>query len=250
MIPIFRKIRKKMADDNKPVKYLRYAIGEIALVVIGILIALQINNWNEVRKTENMGKVYIGEIYADLKNEVTNLNAILFGLQNQYDGTESVLSFFESDDKVIKDTIQFTNNHWAPAKIFIIQRDKNTYDELSGSGQIGLLKNDSLSKLLDRFYDNLDMRIINFKEYPLQMRMELRKLTFPIGSVKDAKYDFVHDKLTKAFIQEYLSNEEVYETLLAIFKTCRYNIKFFKASLLEAEILIKHMEENYPELKE
>ncbi len=50
MIPLFRKIRKKMADDNKPMKYARYAIGEIILVVIGILIALQINNWNEERK--------------------------------------------------------------------------------------------------------------------------------------------------------------------------------------------------------
>ena len=49
MIPFFRKIRKKMADDNKPLKYFRYAIGEIVLVVIGILIALQINNWNERR---------------------------------------------------------------------------------------------------------------------------------------------------------------------------------------------------------
>ena len=39
-----------MADDNKPLKYMRYAIGEIILVVIGILIALQINNWNEERK--------------------------------------------------------------------------------------------------------------------------------------------------------------------------------------------------------
>ena len=50
MISFFRKIRKKLADDNKPVKYLRYAIGEIVLVVVGILIALQVNNWNEVRK--------------------------------------------------------------------------------------------------------------------------------------------------------------------------------------------------------
>jgi hypothetical protein len=57
MINFFRRIRNqpageagKMADDNKPMKYMRYAIGEIALVVIGILIALQINTWNEERK--------------------------------------------------------------------------------------------------------------------------------------------------------------------------------------------------------
>ena len=50
MINFFRKIRKQLADDNKPLQYMRYAIGEIALVVIGILIALSINNWNEERK--------------------------------------------------------------------------------------------------------------------------------------------------------------------------------------------------------
>ena len=52
MIGFFRKIRKQLADDNKPLKYMRYAIGEIVLVVIGILIALSINNWNEQRITK------------------------------------------------------------------------------------------------------------------------------------------------------------------------------------------------------
>ena len=52
MIPFFRKIRYRLANNNQFLKYSRYAIGEIVLVVIGILIALQINNWNENQKKE------------------------------------------------------------------------------------------------------------------------------------------------------------------------------------------------------
>ncbi len=48
-----------MADDNKPLKYARYAIGEIVLVVIGILIALQINNWNEANKLRKWKFLYL-----------------------------------------------------------------------------------------------------------------------------------------------------------------------------------------------
>ena len=64
MINFFRKTRKKLADNNQFFKYSRYAIGEIALVVIGILIALQINNWNEARKN----KIVEIEILKNLKN--------------------------------------------------------------------------------------------------------------------------------------------------------------------------------------
>ena len=56
---------------------MKYAIGEIVLVVIGILIALQINNWNEQRKIENKGKDYIQEIYKELKIEKSNIDLIL-----------------------------------------------------------------------------------------------------------------------------------------------------------------------------
>ena len=52
MIPFFRKIRKKLADNNQFLKYSRYAVGEILLVVIGILIALQVNNLNEQMKEQ------------------------------------------------------------------------------------------------------------------------------------------------------------------------------------------------------
>ena len=74
MVPFFRKIRKKMADDNRPLKYARYAIGEIVLVVIGILIALQINTWNEGRKSKKATMVYMDRSIDDLKSDTIMLS--------------------------------------------------------------------------------------------------------------------------------------------------------------------------------
>ena len=77
MIKFFRKIRKQLADDNKPLKYMRYAIGEIVLVVIGILIALSINNWNETNKNEREQIVFLNNLKNDLKNDLIQLDQIL-----------------------------------------------------------------------------------------------------------------------------------------------------------------------------
>lgn len=73
MIPLFRKIRKKMADDNRPLQYMRYAIGEIILVVIGILIALQINSWNETKKLQRRELTLLSELNSNLEINIRNL---------------------------------------------------------------------------------------------------------------------------------------------------------------------------------
>lgn len=67
MIKFFRKIRFNLMEQNKTSKYFKYAIGEIILVVIGILIALQINNWNENRKAKQNEKALYGRMIMDLK---------------------------------------------------------------------------------------------------------------------------------------------------------------------------------------
>ena len=66
MIKFFRKIRQKLLSENKFSKYLIYAIGEIVLVVIGILIALQINNWNESKKTALEEQALLKDLQIDL----------------------------------------------------------------------------------------------------------------------------------------------------------------------------------------
>jgi hypothetical protein len=69
MIKFFRKIRQKLVSENKFSKYLLYAIGEILLVVIGILIALQINNWNDGRKNEIKEYKLLTEMQGNLQTD-------------------------------------------------------------------------------------------------------------------------------------------------------------------------------------
>ncbi len=69
MIKFFRNIRRKLLSENKTGKYLKYAIGEILLVVIGILIALSINNWNENRKSDIELNNYLGLMREELQQD-------------------------------------------------------------------------------------------------------------------------------------------------------------------------------------
>jgi Family of unknown function (DUF6090) len=93
MIKFFRNIRQKLLTENKFSKYLLYAIGEIVLVVIGILIALQINNWNETRKDQH-------ELTSILQNITTDMRADLINIKDN-------LEYAKEENKRIK---TFLNN--------------------------------------------------------------------------------------------------------------------------------------------
>ena len=82
MIKFFRKIRQNLLSEGKTGKYLKYAIGEILLVVIGILIALQINNWNELRKEHKLETRILNEILTNLETDIENLEKKLAPTQS------------------------------------------------------------------------------------------------------------------------------------------------------------------------
>ncbi len=134
-----------MADDNRPLKYTRYAIGEIVLVVIGILIALQINNWNEERKTRILTHEYLNNIKNDLLVDSLNYHDILdreaywkeriADYYNYYDGGNWTV-------KQISDSCLITG-----FAFFNYIPINNTYSDMLSSGKTSLLNEILRNKL-------------------------------------------------------------------------------------------------------
>ena len=77
MLKFFRTIRQKLLAQHKIGQYLKYAIGETILIVVGILIALQIDNWNENRKEKADVKTHLQNLIADLKSDIITSNVYL-----------------------------------------------------------------------------------------------------------------------------------------------------------------------------
>ena len=101
MIKFFRKIRQHLLRDNKMGDYLKYAVGEIVLVVIGILIALSINNWNESRKNDLKQALLVKNIIEDLRLDFIHINKSLEQVSNQMNLIDDLISKIFDEKKKI-----------------------------------------------------------------------------------------------------------------------------------------------------
>src|SRR5210317_2183297 len=93
MIKFFRHIRKRLLAESRFSKYMIYAIGEIILVVIGILIALQINNWNDNRIKNNQVKTYALKLISDLKQDIQAVKYIKWQAETAYLRLDSLINY-------------------------------------------------------------------------------------------------------------------------------------------------------------
>lgn len=146
MIGFFRRIRKKLADDNQFLKYSRYAIGEIVLVVIGILIALQVNNWNEARKTRDKELHYLSNIKSDLQLNIAELQDYIDVRNSRIESAKKIIEHFEG--RPLTNLDEFNNhtvNIYTWRKFYQIN---NTFQELTNSGNLAIISNDSVKNTL------------------------------------------------------------------------------------------------------
>ena len=97
MIKFFQKIRQNLLSEGKTKTYVKYAIGEIVLVIIGILIALQINNWNEDRKLQNEVLDIYGQIILEMDNDIAELEDNL----QMFESLEPMFNEVLSDNRTV-----------------------------------------------------------------------------------------------------------------------------------------------------
>ena len=156
MIKFFRKIRQNLLMENKTGTYFKYAIGEIVLVVIGILIALSINNWNETNKNEREQIVFLNNLKNDLKNDLIQLDQILKFQKEKLskvnelkDQLLSIKDFEKIEQLLVNLTLD--NDTYFP--------NTGSYTTTVSSGKIASLNPSSLriaiTNLYERYYNRL-----------------------------------------------------------------------------------------------
>ena len=149
MINFFRKIRKKLADDNKPLKYARYAIGEIVLVVVGILIALQINNWNEDKKAMKYELKILQELYSTIVNDIEFQKIGIEENISTISSAEIILNSF-NESLPYTDSLNFHFKNLLNRRISLVA--DNAYQNAKQYG-LDFIENDSLKQELIWTYE-------------------------------------------------------------------------------------------------
>jgi hypothetical protein len=167
MIRFFKNVRQKLATENKVASYLRYAIGEIVLVVIGILIALQVNNWNEKRKDTNFEREILALIDQNLEQDSISLSFELSNTKLAIHLTDRLL------EQVKLKSYNDSLNYWM-GKIICFERfrsQSSAYEMLKAKGlenisdkalQMALISN--YDESLYRIYQSLNDVELSFNK--------------------------------------------------------------------------------------
>ena len=195
-----------MADDNKPFKYARYAIGEIVLVVIGILIALSINNWNEDRKKQKQACFYLVDLQESLQGTKLELKRVIDKSQLSYLASDTLdrILFNKAEipyftmDTIIGGTMGYT----------IYSPNSGMISEIMNSGALELFTN----KFIRNSISSWDSRLNNISKYEVDVRqtfldyVNLMMTYTDVSNFERGKSTIIHTTREKFFSDHQLLN--------------------------------------------
>lgn len=150
MIKFFRKIRYDLMEKNKTGRYLKYAIGEIALVMIGILLALQVNNWNNERIQKKKEALYIDHINKEFLLNRKQLDTVTSYHYRGYNNATKIIDLMPIDINTIdKDSLSFFITETFSSWTFNPQQ--STINALTNTSSFEIISNTELRRLLQNW---------------------------------------------------------------------------------------------------
>ena len=156
MIKFFRKIRQKMLSQNKFSNYLLYAFGEILLVVIGILIALQINNWNEINKNKSTEFDYFKELLEDFELNLQKSQQVTSRIEEVLPNLTGLLEQSALGQPTI--SVDSMNNAFKLLNTMpAYSSTDRAYNNLIGSGDFKLITNSDIKTEIANYFNTLDI---------------------------------------------------------------------------------------------
>ncbi len=227
-----------MIKDNKVSKYLLYAIGEIVLVVIGILIALQINNWNEGEKIKRSVKSHLTILEQNLIQDQKLLNELQETMNDNFNYSDSLMMQFKTLIPIDKKTTKYLGKLLLE---YQFRPNTNAIETITQSNEIPFLKTELRTAILD-YYSLIERtkEREHISNTQIQSKYEVYlNNNYPMVFQKNSEWDFV---------KEYYKDDprpliEINETFLTDKKlealvTSRYfqseTLKRFYANLLDA----------------
>ena len=155
MIKFFRNIRQKLIAQGKTTNYLKYAIGEIVLVVIGILIALQINDWNEERKNHLLEASYYCKLLEDINQDVLEIKNQIDINQIRIDNSNKFISLIQQPNFTQPEVMEVMLGSVSKTT-FTFQPSTAAFEDLKSSGNLGLLRDLTIKNKLIAYYTKID----------------------------------------------------------------------------------------------
>lgn len=154
MIKFFRRIRKQLLTENPPIgragkfsKYLLYAIGEIVLVMIGILLALQVNNWNEQRKIRKTSDTYRAKLIQDMVSDTLQINTLMIRGIKMQQGIEAYFEYFDGGNVSLDYLLDSARS--VPNNYFRYFPSNHTFRDMQESGNTFLLSEEQRKALIE-----------------------------------------------------------------------------------------------------
>ena len=154
MLKFFRKIRQKLVDEGSLKRYLIYAIGEILLVMIGILLAIQVNNWNQGQKNNKSESVYLNSVYSDLKEQSLMLEERISFENRNVESTQKAVDLIDNN--------LYNQNIDSLRRLILrslgtrtFSTSDATYDDLKSTGNLQLISDNQLKNKIIKLYNSV-----------------------------------------------------------------------------------------------